>query len=356
MDLSKQGKLGLLFGDPRNQALIDILSFERGAPVPALDQDDIEEMTGLKRPTLDNWRNGKNINPKTIEAAIRRARDYLDAAGEYRRAKGSFDSSAAEEYQRLSTALTRFNAAFLRADASVYDVAEILGMETKTCQQTLDSIIYKSWPLFPAIYYDMPTPGVRESDDLGEQHLKRYEGVYLAHIRRGDNLWLQAPLRVRYLQECGKGRFIRCKMNFPIINPEALAPGRDGTPPPDYWQFDGTVAVREPNNLYWKFEKRQSDRNDYFYFITRAESTTGSKHLTLSGKYLTTGQDARQSIVSDEILLHRLFSDNGRDPLHLGYRDIMWNEYKVFTSKPDIDLADKRWEQYRARYDRDDET
>lgn len=351
MDISKQAKQGLLFGDPKDQLLIDILSFERGIRVEALDREDIEAMTGLQRPTLDNWRKGRNMKPETVEAAIEKARLYLATAAEYRQRKGTYD---AKEHDRLSRALARFAAAFANPEASIYDVAEILGMEMKVCQQALDSIIYRSWPLLSSFYYDMPAPGVRESDDLGEQHLKRYEGVYLVHIRRGEQLWLQAPMRVRYLQECGKGRFLRCKMNFPIIDPASLPPSRDGSPPPKYWEFDGTVAVRD-NNLFFVFEKRQSDRQDIFIFITRTESTTGSKHLTLSGKYLTTGQDTRQSIVSDDLMLHRLFSDNGKDPLHLGYRDIMWNEVKVLTSKPDINVADQRWQQYRTRYEHDDD-
>ncbi|MCW5631889.1 MAG: hypothetical protein KIT17_01000 [Rubrivivax sp.] len=355
MDLTKQAKLGLLFGDLKNQLLLDISSLERGKTLKVLDQEQVTAMTGLQRPTLDNWRRGRPMKPETVEVAITTAEQYLkDVAVHRRRNKEGFEFERInKEIERLSLGLARFRAAFLRADASVYDVAEILGMQITTCQQTLDNIIYRQWPLFPAMYYDMPGDAVREADDVAEQHLARYEGVYLAHVRRGENLWLQAPLRVRYLMECGKGRFIRCKMNFPIIDPGALAAPKNGVSP-KYWELDGTLAVRD-QNLYWCMEKRQSQRNDYFYFITGIESTTGSNHLTLSGTYLTTGQDARQSIVSGDILLHRLFSDDGKDKLHLAYRDIMWNEVKVFTSKPDIDVADKRWEQYRTRYERDDD-
>ncbi len=342
MDLTTQHKLMMLFLSPSNQLLrrVRILG---GWKTSTFGEDEVQDLTGVSRETPKNWRKGKEMRKSKVDSVFSTTLAALDASAEWARQNRKPDE---DEYLALRATIQQYAAAFEDEKTKLYDAAWLLGMSATQCQQTLDSIIYDSWPLLPAVYYEQAPKSTREPD-IAQQHIDVYEGIYLAWVRRYD-LWLQCPLRVRYLQSGGAGRFIRCKLNFPVI-PQANGGASHGhADRPDYWEYDGFLAVRD-NKLFWTFEKRQHDRNDYFHFITNAESTSGESHLTLSGRYLTTGQDSVQSIVTGSILLHRMFRDDGTDPRHLHYREIMWTHAKVLTSPGEIQQAEQRWKQYCGR-------
>jgi hypothetical protein len=123
---------------------------------------------------------------------------------------------------------------------------------------------------------------------------------------QGGRVWLQAPLRVRYVLQIGTGFVVRCKLNAPMIDPE---------PPKSWWEYDGFL-VKKPNKIFWLFEKRDRDRNDQFHFITgsgrpyRSIFGDGVKSRTMLGTYLTTDQDEYQTIACDRVILQRVAQHN----------------------------------------------
>ncbi len=97
---------------------------------------------------------------------------------------------------------------------------------------------------------------------------------------------------------------IRCKLNVPVIR---IEPYRI-----PYWEYDGFMRPYE-NKVFWMFEKRELEGVDFFHLITCKGDVYGRNdeaRFTLSGKYLTTGQDAQKSIVTDDVLLQRIPSQD----------------------------------------------
>ena len=71
------------------------------------------------------------------------------------------------------------------------------------------------------------------------------------------------------------------------------------------WHYDGFVRVVPPK-IYWVFEKRDSSRQDFLFFVTSQGGEVIEGGLTITGEYLTSGQDANQSTVSGAAIFHRL--------------------------------------------------
>lgn len=336
MHLQRKHKLLMLFLSPENPLLGRIVAMKMGRPNVRIKDQDIPDLTGMSRETPKNWRKGKDIRDSKIEETFETTLTALRAAANDSRRAGRFDQ---EEHDDIEQRIRKFKEAVQIEEDNLYDAARILGMTIMTCQQTLDRIIYDAYPLLSSAHYAEPSRDVR-TPDLAEIHRQKYEGVYLAYVRRHKQ-WLQGALRVRYLLESGGGRFLRCKLNFPILTPDEIGAPDGGNRKPKYFEYDGFIVVREENGrLFWSFEKRQPERNDLFHFITNA-TPSNPLGFTLIGRYLTTGQDAAQSIESDAIMLRKLFTDN--DPLHLSYRDVMWKEARVLTDPAEIEKVNREW-------------
>lgn len=343
MEIPRANKLMLQFMSPKNGLLKVARRMQLGSHNVELTRDDVLAITDLSRETPKNWGKGKPMHAGTVSTVFMKTLEWLDGAAEVARRRGGFHE---QEFQNLRSRVLRFRGLLTDGSAEIYDAAEILGMSLAECQMTIDSIIHGSWPLFPSMYYSGKAGEARRDLSLAEEHLDRYEGVYLCWVRRED-FWLQCPLRVRYLQPAGEGVFIRCKMNFPMIDPDAgwHPRRRDGTPP--YWEYDGALTVRD-RHLAWTFERRLQDKGDYFQFHSTADSEIDPRSFVLSGQYLTTGQDREQSIITGDILIHKLFSAPN-EPLHRSYRDVMSSRAKVLKEPKDIEAAERRWAEYGKR-------
>jgi hypothetical protein len=192
----------------------------------------------------------------------------------------------------------------------VYDVAiNTLSMTTEQYQKILDEIIYERSTLFPMLSYN--------SERVANDYFGKYGGYYILWVRRIDKrdsretpLWLKSPMQVRYPLRVGAQHFIRCKLNAPIFSTEQ---GQS-----TYWEYDGFLRTRA-NKVFWIFEKRENLGSDFFYAITEEgrifqSSDGGEPRLTMSGAYLTTGQDAARSIEHTDVLVQRLsLSQSGID-------------------------------------------
>lgn len=343
MDLSKSHKLLLLFLSTRNPLLKGIVSIEHGKPVDEIDKKAVKEITGIGYQTLSNWSEGLPISESRVRLIFNGAIHHLDQVA---RPLLGTSRDPGKKYTNLRAAIAKYEELYHRGDADIYDLGPVVGLTTVECQQIIDEIIYDRWPLLPAAFYPAAS-----NPDLPQAEFEDLEGQYLVWARRGKDLWLQAPLRVRYLQSLGAGRFIRCKLNFPIINPPTYDPDSGMPRPPAFWEYDGPLIAR-PKRLFFTFEKRQRDRNDYFHFITDRASVNGNGHPVYAGQYLTTGQDRDQSVVTGPILMHKLFSDR-EDRQHLQYREFMRTSARVLTTPGEIAEANERWARYGGRYSAD---
>jgi hypothetical protein len=333
----------LQFMSPKNGLLKLARRMQLGLHSAELTRDDVLAITALSRETPKNWGKGKPMHAGTVATAFEKTLEWLDSAADIARRRGGFQE---QEFQDLRSRVLRFRGLLSSDSAEIYDAAEILGMSLGECQMTIDSIIHESWPLFPSMYYSGKSGQSRRDLSLAEEHLDRYEGVYLCWVRRED-FWLQCPLRVRYLQPAGDGLFIRCKMNFPMIDPAAGWHPRRKADNSAHWEYDGVLTVRD-RHLAWNFERRLQEKGDYFQFHTTADSGIDQRSFVLSGQYLTTGQDREQSIITGDILLHKMFSAPN-EPLHRSYRDVMSSSAKVLREPKEIEEAERRWTEYGKR-------
>lgn len=273
MDFKKRNILMLIFLSGKNPIWRELCA--KAQP----NERDIAKLVRISLNTLANWKNGLNINSSTYSEIIR------NIEGEISSLKKSGKSVSSLE-QKVDFFKYVWN-----NEGSSYALAEKLGIEKGDMQKTTDENIYNFRPLFQYMYY-------RDSEinDMVKS-FKEYEGIYKVYIFRYSSILL-GSLRVRYPLELKGGHVIRCKLNLPAIN--KIRGNKN------YWEYDGFITHRDHSEKnFWNFEKRSSRRPDFFYFITDSGKQFG-RHVFLTGKYLTTGQDSPPSIVTDTIILERL--------------------------------------------------
>jgi hypothetical protein len=265
---------------------------------------------GVGLGTIENWKSGKNVNEDTVDAAFSKIFARIDDPPlglKNRRSEKAenspnicvhLDESAkrrartiAKSFYSVYKSLT-IRTSQMSGRPRVYDVAaNTLNMTMGQGQKIIDEVIYDRFSMFPNICY--------QSSDDAEASLTRFRGIYYMWARR-DGRWLQSKMRVRYVVSIKNRAAIRCKLNVPVIRTE---PYRI-----PYWEYDGFMRTYE-NRVFWMFEKRELEGIDFFYLVTCKGDVYGRNdeaRFTLSGKYLTTGQDAQKSIVTDDVLLQRI--------------------------------------------------
>jgi hypothetical protein len=264
-------------------------------------QTKISKYVGISRQTITNWRKGGTIGSDESEPlddrVFRKIKERLEGGAsdpDFGRVRLNDDQKVeAKKIVDRFEYIYRNNVRY-----KVYDAARALNIPIQKCQEVIDDAIYACYPAFPEMYYT--------DDSKSQRSLKSdfelYCGVYDLWVKRTHNnkkLWLRCPLRVRYAIRIGEGTAIRCKLNFPILEPQSERP---------YWQYDGFLTVRD-QSLFWNFEKRGTAGTwiDYFNFITSCGRNwpNGKGPLTAVGAYLTTGQDKARSIVADYVLLQK---------------------------------------------------
>jgi hypothetical protein len=269
---------------------------------------------GVGLGTIENWKSGKNVNEDTIDAAFSKIFERIEtpplSLKNRRSEKAKSSPNICQNIDQGKKAKAKaiaegFYAAYkslsarageVPAKPRVYDVAaNTLNMTTGQGQKIIDEVIYDRFSMFPNICY--------ESSDDAEASLRRFRGTYHLWARR-DGRWLQSKMRVRYVVSIKSRSAIRCKLNIPVIRTEPYQI--------PYWEYDGFLRTYE-NKVFWMFEKRELEGVDFFYLITCKGDVYGRNdeaRFTLSGKYLTTGQDAQKSIVADDVLLQRIPSQD----------------------------------------------
>jgi hypothetical protein len=251
----------------------------------------IAERTSISQSTLSNWRKGGGAHTPHI-------------AGELLRLKGEVQDKRnlpADTKKRFTHAIDCLLSECENPSPTsiVYDFArDILSMPMEKCQKVLDEIIYQRSTLFPTISYS--------SEGTATSYFGKYGGSYALWVRRRQlrdsgpaHLWLQCPLRVRYVLKLGNSYVLRCKLNAPILAAES---GQR-----DHWEYDGFLRTRD-NKVFWMFEKRENLGSDFFYCITnegRIHHDGDDRRFMLAGTYLTTGQDEARSIEHSDVLLQR---------------------------------------------------
>lgn len=332
MELSKQRKLMLLYLSEKNPLWRRIRLFETGRHVRKIDGKDIQEMAGVNHETIKNWRLGKEMRASRGEQVFSDTLKHLELCAEHVRARGHMDDVEHAELQDTVKACAK---AFGGDDIDLYEIGMTLGLSVLTCQRVLDAVIYGSKPLLRSVYLP-PAPKETRARDYAQIEAEKYIGVYLLWAQV-DGVWMQCPMSIRYLQEVREGRFLRCKMNVPVMG----QPGTEGTA---YLQYDG-FAVASEKTLFCTFERRQHGCVDLFYVVTDVPDNLGVEAITLGGTYLT-------SIAKGNVLIRRT-SKEMSDPRHTYYRDLMTNAVKLLTSRIEVDDMDARWNQYAKKYGQD---
>jgi hypothetical protein len=308
---------------------------------------------GVGLGTIENWKSGRNVNEDTIDAAFSKIFARIDdppLSLKNRRSEKAENSPSIcvkldeNKKQQARTIAEGFYSVYkslssrtgdLPAKPRVYDVAaNTLNMTMGEGQRIIDEVIYDRFSIFPNICY--------ESSDDAEASLKRFRGTYYLWARRHGR-WLQSKMRVRYVVSIKSRSAIRCKLNMPVIRTE---PYRI-----PYWEYDGFLRTYE-NKVFWMFEKRELEGIDFFYLITCKGDVYGRNdeaRFTLSGKYLTTGQDAQKSIVTDDVLLQRIPSlDADTRPRAGGSEDEMHSGIEAVENQDEDNIISKILDDFRA--------
>lgn len=322
MQISKHTKLMLLFISLQNPLWNELLSPGNR------NTDRIIKMTKIGHGSVPTWKRGGPIQPSTAEKIFTNTKERIFHPTKIDLESGSaLDPARAAE---LAAMIDAFREAYHNNRLSLYDAAAVLSMSIDDCQKIIDEVIYSRFSLFPSLLYD---PASADAED----DFKRYRGVYTLSIKRGS-VWLLCPLRVRYLLRIGDGLGLRCKLNAPIITPDS-----DQT----YWEYDGFLTAKN-NRIFWIFEKRQTRRADFFHFITCTGRPFRSR-FTLSGTYLTTGQDMAQSIVTGDLIMQRIACQSPQDIKAAMHSGIAATDDEATCASFDSLLSDFRKGRYPER-------
>jgi transcriptional regulator with XRE-family HTH domain len=283
--IPKQSKLLLLFFSKDNPLWKQLIA--KGT----VTQKDIAQASGVSQSTISNWRKGGSADIAVLEHEFNSLRDKIE-------------SSRNQNKQQMLEIVNRFWKQLTEGsrEVPVYDIAaSTLSMTMEDVQKTLDQIIYERFTLFPMLSYS--------NEETAKAYVQKYGGCYTIWLRRMDKrdlkkprqVWLKCPLRVRYALYLGGRYVIRCKFNGPRFSTEAEERR--------FWEYDGFIRTRD-NKVFWMFEKRENLGSDFFHAITgegRYHGAVDGKdvRLTMSGTYLTTGQDDLRSIEHDDVLIQR---------------------------------------------------
>jgi hypothetical protein len=283
MGLPKQNKLMLIYVSVKNPIWSILLTREE------FSQPNIIKLVNLSHSTIPNWQKGSVISTRKVEEVFSITKNLI-----YKKLGDS------EEACRLIDNVEKFRISYFSCNITVYESAQILDISINDCQIIVDEAIYDRLPVFSGLFYDFHSRG----QDQATSDYNRYQGLYYLFVRRTYpgkpkySAWLRCPLRVRYTIKIRDGLAIRCKLNIPKME-------KDASDPINHWEYDGFLSIKI-DKIFWMFEKRDSNRRDYFYFITCSGSSF-DRALMMSGIYLTTGQDTEQSIAYGDILLRRIY-------------------------------------------------
>ncbi len=333
MNLTKHHKLMVLYISESNSFWKRVRKFETGRHVDVIDEKDVIEMTGLCRETIKNWRLGKPMRPSKGIEVFRYTLEHLKVCIERAR---DFGRANEIEYAALQAIISACVQAFDTGHFDLYGIALTLGISVSACQRILDSAMYDARPLLRSVYLP-PAPKEARARDYAQIEAEKYVGVYLLWAKV-DDVWMQCPMSIRYLQEVRDGRFLRCKMNVPVLgqaDTEGAAP---------YLQYDGFAGASD-KTLFCTFERRQHGPIDLFHVVTDVPDNLGIEAITLGGTYLT-------SIAKGKVLIRRT-SKEMSDPRHTYYRDLMTNAAKLLMSSIEVEDVEARWNQHATKSGQD---
>jgi len=276
----RKSKKMFVFTSPRNP-LWQTLFGSTNVP-----QNAINEVVGISATTLSNWKRGLPIGSRAERDVFSKTIARID--------NSQLDASLRSA---LAQAVEKFRTIYFQQNTHLYVAAACLTMGIESCRIVMDEIYYEHRPVFYRMYYT----NERDSLETADNHMNLYRGCYRIFLHR-DDTWLRCSLHVRHLIRIGAGQAIRCKLNIPKIGAVM------GEIP--YYRYDGFL-VRRPHKVFWMFEKRDSDMNDYFFMITGIGRRPDGV-FTMGGAYLTTGQDEHQSVVTGDILLQLIERDDAK--------------------------------------------
>ena len=233
-------------------------------------------------------------------------------------------------------------------NVSAFECMNIFNIDVERAQIELDKWHDISAPLLPGVYFERRN--YRKAIDVLHE-LKGSRGIYYAYIWRNYGVY-RSVLQIRHLKEIGNGFVIRCKLNIPIDPVGARASGERKS-----FEYDGFAALREGREIFWTFEKRDSNERDWFYFITKLFDTTTFRNAnsdveflinTTYGMYLTAGQTRGFPISTGFILLTEVTDENltGNHKIMQDGSGILNEEERIEIEKNlDFDLLKKNIDQ-----------
>jgi hypothetical protein len=322
--MSHEARMMLLFASAGNPLWKDLISGD-------ITENKIADYLGIVRMTLTNWKKTESLGRKPAEL-FGTVKDHIREAAKpaYVQRGSSRAGLSNETAERALAKVDEFHGLFRSSRyPHIYEAANVLGIGVKDCQQIIDHSHYTQLPLFPRMYY--------LSRSECEKHFKLYAGLYHVWVKRyraAATFWFRCPMEVRYVLKMKAGHVIRCKLNFPMIE-------RRGNL--RYWEYDGFIAITDIN-IFWMFERRpELISSDYFQFITDLGFNYSSKEelgetLTMTGRYLTTDQNAARTITNGEVIIQKLDADR-TDEAQVG--KIMHGDAAVFDRSPEREELDR---------------
>ena len=256
-----------------------------------------EHHLGISHETIRKWRlnDFESVALKDVEA-LENFEHVLSLM------EGVLPSSDLQvEVKKLREGVRDYASRLTDDAVDLYECGRCLGMNRVQTQQAIDTIIHSATPLLALAYY--------ATDKEIKSHQQEFAGLYYVWMlrkSRGRQFWMQCPVQVRYPVRIGERSVLRAKMLIPNLSADrAVKQAKDRPDGRLIWHYDGFFRVVPPK-IYWVFEKRDSSRQDFVFFVTAQGGEVIEGGLTIVGEYLTSGQDSSQSTVSGSAIFHRL--------------------------------------------------
>jgi len=249
----------------------------------------IAKAMGISPTSVTNWASGQHFKAKTQEKIFQNMREKL----------ADSKLCTAEEKNALIELFNKLESGLNDSSMRVYEYGQLLEHMIPETQRIIDEVIYKYTPVFRDIYYETNARG----EHRAQEHFKEYGGIYYAYFaRRGFTI--QGTLNIRYLLKLSHHYALRVKVNVPRIEDAR------------YFEYDGFVAIKT-QKMFFSLEERQHDRADFLYIIVDTPMIS-SQSFSVTGKYMTVGQNREQPIVAESIILKKAseFTGSAVDFMH----------------------------------------
>lgn len=263
----------------------------------------IEEIFGVKYPTIRAWIDGRSEPKKSAEICEK-----------------------INSFFKKSEIKKEITIDHLFGDTNIYEFAKIFNIDRNLCNLIVDEFVYSKYQLLLNYHFT--------DEEKANRFYAQYKGIYEIY-RTGTSqsnskdVFISC-MNVRYIIKCRDSYAIRCKLHIPN--------SPDSHNSIDHLvQYDGFLTMLR-DQLYWIFEDRNG--RDFVFMITDT-GLHGKPDKYLRGLYMSLNQDRPPFPVSRTVIFKKVGMDVDNNEM----QNFMYKKPRIISENQiDKNIEEKQYD------------